>query len=520
MYKNLFSVGILTLVSRATGFARDIMLGAALGTGILADAFYIAFRLPNHFRAIFAEGAFNAAYVPSYSRVLETKGADPARSFANRLFTLMLAAQIVLLLLAWAFTPQALAVLTPGIDAKPAEFALATTMTRITFPYLLCITIVMQQSGTLNANGRFVAAAFAPVLLNVVMIACLAVAFVFPNAGIAASWGITLSGVAQLLLLIGATWRARVGTHLAWPRIDSDVKRFFKSFGPAVIGSAGVQIALFADTIIASLLPTGGISSIYYADRIYQLPIGVIGIAAGAVLLPEMSRRLASGDPGAAAHAQSRTMALTVALTAPFFVVFLIIPELIMRGVFLRGRFTEQAAQASGHVLAAYGIGLLAVVLIASARSSFQARGNTTIPMIAALVSVALNVTLKIALFRPYGAPGLAFATAVGAWINFGLLLAIALRSDAMRLDAIFWKICAAVSAASAAAAIVAWTCAGPAARFAHSLPRFRNEAELILVLGGAFLAYGLVLVPLLVLMGVRPPLRGGRGGAPVPQRS
>jgi putative peptidoglycan lipid II flippase len=213
-------------------------------------------------------------------------------------------------------------------------------------------------------------------------------------------------------------------------------------------------------------------------------------------------------------------MALTVALTAPFFVVFLIVPELIMRGVFMRGRFTGQAADASGHVLAAYAIGLLAVVLIASARSSFQARGNTTIPMIAALVSVALNVALKIALFRPYGAPGLAFATAVGAWINFGILVALALRGGSMRLDAIFWKICAAVTAASAAAAIVAWTCQNPAASFARSLPAFRNETELLLVLGGAFLAYGVVLVPLLMLIGVGPPLRPGRRKAPASQRS
>ncbi|HUZ66568.1 MAG TPA: murein biosynthesis integral membrane protein MurJ [Beijerinckiaceae bacterium] len=513
MYKNLFSVGALTLLSRATGFARDIMLAAALGTGVLANAFYIAFRLPNHFRAIFGEGAFNAAYVPSYARVLETEGAAPARSFANRIFTLLLASQLVLLLLAWGFTPQALAVLAPGVDADPQKLAYATAMTRITFPYLLCITLVLLQAGTLNANGRFIAAAFAPVLLNLVMIACLAAAFIFPNAGIAASWGVALAGLAQLTLLLGAAWRARVMARPAWPRLDSDVKRFFKSFGPAVIGSAGVQIALFADTIIASLIPDG-VALIYYADRIYQLPIGVIGVAAGAVLLPEMSRRHAAGDPGAAMHAQSRAMALTIALSAPFFIVFLIVPDLIMRGVFMRGRFTEQAAVASAHVLAAYAIGLLAVVLIASARASFQAKGDTTTPMIAALVSVALNVALKIALFHPYGAPGLAFATAVGAWINFGLLAAIALRSGAMRLDATFWKICAAVACASALAALVAWLFPGAAERIAAVLPGFRNACGLLLVLAGVFLAYGLALVPLLALLGVRLSLRGGRAPA------
>ena len=505
MYKNLASVGALTLLSRATGFVRDIMLGAALGTGVLADAFYIAFRLPNHFRSIFGEGAFNAAYVPCYARVLETEGRDPARDFSSRALTLLLLVQLVLLALAWAFTRQALAILAPGVDANPAKLAFATTMTRITFPYLLFITLTMLLSGTLNANGRFVAAAFAPVLLNLAIAACLAVAFLFPNAGIAASAGVLAAGALQLFLLLAATWRAGALGPPAWPRLDPHVKRFLKSFGPAVIGSAGVQIALFADTIIASLLPTGGISTIYYADRIYQLPIGVVGVAAGAVLLPEMSRRLAAGDKGAALHAQSRTMALTIALCAPFAVLYLLTPELIMRGVFMRGRFTEAAAIASGRVLAAYSIGLLAVVLIASARSSFQAKGDTTIPMVASLVSVVFNVALKIALYRPYGAPGLAFATAVGAWLNFGILAALALKERSMRLDATFWKICAAVVAGSAFAALAVTLCRGPASRLAHAAPFFQNESELLLVLAVAFVAYGLVVVGLMAAFGVAP---------------
>jgi len=515
MYRNLFSVGALTLLSRAAGFIRDVMLGAALGTGVLADAFYIAFRLPNHFRAIFGEGAFNAAYVPSYARVLETEGSEQARSFASRIFTLLLLAQIVLLVLAWAFTPQVLAVLAPGVDRNPEKLALATTMTRITFPYLLCITLALLQSGTLNANRRFVAAAFAPVLLNVAMIACLSLAFLFPNAGLAASWGVALAGLAQLGLVSAAAWRAGVAARIARPRRDRESKMFFRTFGPAVIGSAGVQIALFADTIIASLLPRGGISIIYYADRIYQLPIGVIGVAAGAVLLPEMSRRHAAGNAHAALHAQSRAMALTIALTAPFCVAFLTIPELIMRGVFMRGRFTAQAAAASAHVLAAYGIGLIAVVLIASARASFQAQGDTKTPMVASLISVALNVALKIALFRPFGAPGLAFATALGAWTNFALLAAIALKGGSMRLDAIFWKIGAAALVGALAAAALAWFLPGAVAPLVAWLPAFRNESALLIALAGIFVLYGAVLGLGLVGSGVWRPGRTKRALGP-----
>jgi putative peptidoglycan lipid II flippase len=456
MIRSLVSVGGMTLLSRATGFLRDVVLGAVLGAGFMADAFVVAFRLPNHFRAIFGEGAFNAAYVPTYSRALQTEGRGQARAFSGQMFALMLAIQMVVLALALAFTPELVRLLAPGFADEPAKFDLAVRLTRITFPYLLCLTLVTLVSATLNAHERFAAAAFAPVLLNLGMIAALALAFLFPNAAYAAAAGVCVSGVAQLALVMADARRASVLAAPARPRWTPDTKQFLKTIIPAVIGSAGVQIAIFADTIIGSLLPTGGVSSIYYADRIYQLPIGVIGIAAGTVVLPEMSRRFAAGDPGAAFHAQNRAMAITIALSAPFLVAFLTIPDLIMRGVFVRGAFTEAEALAAGAVLAAYGFGLMAVVLIRSAVASFQARGDTKTPMTIALAAVAINVALKIVLFRPLGAPGLALATAVGAWINFGLLTFLALRRGDMRFDALFCKIVAASAAASALLAIVA----------------------------------------------------------------
>ncbi|MCB1541157.1 MAG: murein biosynthesis integral membrane protein MurJ [Rhodoblastus sp.] len=490
MIRNLLSVGGFTLLSRITGFARDIVLAATLGAGLMTDAFVVAFRLPNHFRAIFGEGAFNAAFVPSYARVLETEGATEAQKFSSRIFTLLLASQIALLVLALAFTPFFVDLLAPGFRADPRKFDLAVALTRVTFPYLMFVTLVTLHSGVLNANGRFAAAAFAPVLLNLTMIVALSLAFLFPNAGYAAATGVALAGFVELFLLEVATRRAGIGSNLTRPRWDADAKQFFKALGPAVIGSAGVQIALFADTIISSLLPTGGPSSIYYADRIYQLPIGVIGIAAGTVLLPEMSRAFAAGAPEEAIRAQNRTMALTIALAAPFFVAFLTIPELIMRAVFVRGRFTDADALASAHVLGAYAIGLIAIVLISSARASFQARGDTTIPMIASLTAVALNVALKIFLYKPLGAPGLALATALGAWINFGILAVLALRAGAMRPNAVLTK----VAAASAIAALVLATIAvfgEPAARrLVAGLDGFATLAELALLGLAGMIAY------------------------------
>jgi putative peptidoglycan lipid II flippase len=502
MLRGLLSVGGFTLLSRLTGFGRDLALGAILGAGAVADAFVVAFKLPNQFRAIFGEGAFNTAYVPSYSRVLTVEGADEAKHFSSQIFTLLLASQLVLLALAFAFTPWLVELIAPGFQADPDKFALAVRMTRITFPYLMFITLVTLHSGTLNAHGRFAVAAFAPVLLNVAIIGFLSVAFLFPNAGEAASWGVLASGVAQLALLATAARRRGLLETLAWPRLSADVRQFFAALAPAIIGSAGVQIAIFADTIIASLLPTGVVSAIYYAERLYQLPIGVIGVAAGTVLLPEMSRRLASGDAGGASTAQNRTMAISLALSAPFCVVFLLIPELITRGAFLRGAFSAEAAANSAAVLAAYGLGLLPIVLIRSAVASFQARGDTSTPMVISLGAIAVNVALKLALYRGYGAVGLALATAVGAWVNLGGLVTLALRRGWMRPDALLAEVSAAAFCASGALALAIALCQAPALIYAQSVAHLRNEIQLVLLGAVGGLVYAAVLVAGLMVAG------------------
>ncbi|HEY0439891.1 MAG TPA: murein biosynthesis integral membrane protein MurJ, partial [Xanthobacteraceae bacterium] len=306
--RRMASVGGLTLVSRIAGFLRDIMLAAILGAGPVADAFFVALRLPNHFRAIFAEGAFNAAFVPSYARVRTQHGAQAASLFADRVFTLLFASQVILLALALAFTPGVIRLLAPGFTGDETRFALAVDFTRITFPYLLLMTLVTLFSGMLNAIDRFAAPAAAPILLNLAMMFALALAAFFPTAGHAAAWGVLIAGVLELLLVGGNAWRAGLAVRFRKPVWDADVKQFFKALGPATVGSAGVQLALFADTIIASFLSVGAVSALYYADRLNQLPIGVIGIAAGTVLLPDLARRIAGGDEAGARHAQNRAI--------------------------------------------------------------------------------------------------------------------------------------------------------------------------------------------------------------------
>jgi len=316
MLGRIFTVGGYTLLSRLTGFARDIMLAAILGAGPMADAFFVALRLPNHFRAIFAEGAFNAAFVPAYAHVRGERGETSAKLFADRIFTLLFFSQLVLLTVAWLFMPQAMSILAPGFTDDAEQRRLAIELTRITFPYLLLITLVTLYGGMLNVMHRFASAAAAPIFLNISMMATLALAAFFPTAGHAAAWGVLISGFLQYFLLAGD-----LALHGGLPRfaplkLDDDVRSFFRALGPATLGSMGTQVALFADTIIATFLPAGALSALYYADRLNQLPIGVIGIAAGTVILPEMARRLAAGDVVGASHAQNRAVDDDVAAVA------------------------------------------------------------------------------------------------------------------------------------------------------------------------------------------------------------
>jgi putative peptidoglycan lipid II flippase len=495
MIGRIFTVGGLTLLSRLTGFARDIMLAAVLGAGPIADAFFVAFRLPNHFRAIFAEGAFNAAFVPAYARIRQQGGADPAKLFADRVFTLLLASQVVLLAVALVFTPAVIALLAPGFAKDPGRFALAVELTRITFPYLLLVSLVTLYGGILNALSRFAAAAAAPIFLNLAMMATLAVAVAFPTPGHAAAWGVFIAGILEVLLVGGDALRNGVLTAFRWPRWDEDVKRFFKALVPATIGSAGLQIALFADTIIASFLSAGALSALYYADRLNQLPIGVIGIAVGTVLLPEMASRIAAGDEAGARHAQSRAIELTLLLSIPCIVAFLLIPELIMRALFMRGAFTAGNATAAGRTLAAYALGLLPFVLIRSVTATFLARGDTATPVKASLTAVAVNVACKIALMGSLAQVGLALATSIGAWLNLVLVMWFAARQGHLAFDPALRSAVGRLAAAGVVLAVVLWLAAAPVATWFASRAGPRDESTLaLLAVIGAVVYGGIVL--------------------------
>ncbi|MDB5630537.1 MAG: integral rane protein MviN [Tardiphaga sp.] len=495
MLRRIFTVGGYTLLSRLTGFARDIMLAAILGAGPVADAFFVALRLPNHFRAIFAEGAFNAAFVPAYAHVSANGGAASAKLFADRIFTLLLTSQIVLLALAWLFMPQVIVLLAPGFTDDPVRGPLAIELTRITFPYLTLITMVTLYGGMLNVMQRFASAAAAPIFLNVAMMATLALAAFFPTAGHAAAWGVLISGFLQYFLLAGDLARRNGLPRFAPLKLDDDVRGFFRALGPATLGSMGTQVALFADTIIATFLPAGALSALYYADRLNQLPIGVIGIAIGTVLLPEMARRITSGDHAGAMASQRRAFDFTLLFTVPFLAAFIVVPDVIMRAMFARGAFSSADAASAAVTLSAYAVGLIPFVLIRSAVATFYARKNTATPVTAALTGVAVNVALKIVLVGSLAQVGLALATAAGAWVNLLLVMFFAVRAGYLVLDRAWLVSLAKFVIVGVTMAAALWgTGRLCAAQFA-TMTWLRDEATLgVLIIVGAMVYGALVL--------------------------
>jgi putative peptidoglycan lipid II flippase len=496
MIRRIATVGGWTLVSRLSGFARDVVMAAVLGAGPVADAFFVAFRLPNHFRAIFAEGAFAAAFVPAYARTLQQSGIEAAKVFADGIAAALILINLFLLALALLFTPWVVAILAPGFVDDPVRFDLAVALTRITFPYLVLVSLETLLAGTLNANERFAAAAGAPVLLNFSLIATLLLAPFFQSVGYAAAWGVLIAGVAQVLLVGADAERNGFGLRFRMPRLDAPTRKFLKALGPAIIGAGGVQLALFADTLIGSMLQPGALSALYYADRINQLPIGVVGIAVGTVLLPEMSRRLAAGDEKGAASAQARGIQLALLLTIPCVAGAIVIPDLIMRALFARGAFTVADAAAAGATLAAYSVGLLPFVLLRSFTAPFYARGDTMTPVKAALLAASVNILLKVLLMGHLAQVGLALATSVGAWLNLSLLAWFARRQGFIVSGAAIGKPVLMLLIAGALLALGLFVGQTLLVPVVAKLPFFREEALLaILLVLGAIAYAGLVMI-------------------------
>ena len=437
LFRPIATVGGLTLLSRVTGLAREMMVAHFLGASAVADAFFVAFRFPNLFRSLFAEGALNAAFVPLYTGKLTEGGQDEADRFAAHALSLLALALSLFVAVMEMAMPWAMMVLAPGFADVPGKSQLAVEFSRICFPYLLFISMTALQSGILNSVGRFAAAAGTPILLNLVsMLGLWVLAPYTETPGHALAWGTFASGVAQFSWLIFSVRKAGVRIRFALPELSPDMRTLFVRMVPGAIGAGVYQVNLVVNTMIASTVANGAVSYLNYADRVNQLPLGVVGIAIGTALLPLLSRQIRQGEGQAALVSQNRALEVGLLLTVPAAAALMSMSHPVIQLLFQRGSFGPEATTATAHALIAFAGGLPAYVLVKILTPAFFARHDTSTPVRVAAGVVVANVTLNLALAGPLGHVGMALATAVAAWFNVAALTVILARRGYFHADA------------------------------------------------------------------------------------
>lgn len=424
LFRAMATVGSLTMVSRILGFIRDILTAAYLGAGPIADAFFVALKLPNFFRRVTAEGAFTVSFVPMFSGFEEKQGAKKALSFAAEAQAMMLALLIPFTILFVIVMPWMIAVITPGFLSDPIRYDAAVALSRVTFPYILLISVVALYGGVLNAFGKFAAFAAAPAFFNLTLIAAIVGLTPYTQTvGHAMAYGVTLSGVIQVLWMLLNCYRLDIKIPLQKPKMTEHIKKLFRLMGPAILGAGVVQINLFIDMILASFLPQGSISYLYYADRLYQLPLAVIGIAIGTALLPMLAKKLKARQAKKAGKLLHDAIQYGLALAIPAAIALALLAPLIMMVLFQRGAFDVQASEASAWALRAYVVGLPAYILVKIFSTAFYADQDTKTPVKCAAIATVFNTVLSIILIQYLSHIGIALATGIAAWLNVTLLL-------------------------------------------------------------------------------------------------
>ncbi len=461
LYRGFATVGGMTVISRLLGFVRDVLIAAVLGASSVTDAFFVAFRVPNMFRRLFAEGAFNGAFIPLFTKRLHEDGPEAAQDFAAQALSGLTLVLVVFTILAEIAMPWLMLLLAPGFTEEPDKFHLVVLLARIALPYLVFMSWVALYNGLLNAHGRFAVAAFAPSLLNVVLITVLLALIATGTgeqtiAGVALAWGVAISGLLQLAIVAFAAARLGIRLKLERPRLTPDMKRLVALAVPGLIAGGMAQISIVISTIIATLQDRV-VSWLYYADRIFQLPLGLVGVAVGVVLLPDLTHKLRAGDHKAVIESENRALEFALLLTLPAAIALFIAAGPIMRVLFEHGAFTTIDARATAEMLSALALGLPAYVLIKVLHPSFFAREDTKTPMIFAGIAMAANAALSLALFVVLGAVGIAIATAVAGWIDVALLVTELKRRGEFALDAAFRRSFIGIVLASAAMGLSVW---------------------------------------------------------------
>jgi putative peptidoglycan lipid II flippase len=438
--KSVATVGGLTLASRALGFLREVLMAQIFGTGPIAEAFFVAMRLPNLFRQLFAEGAFNSAFVPMFARQLEEGGPVAAKRFAENVVAVLLLALIAVTVIAELVMPWLIVVFAPGFRAFPEKFAYAVLFTQITFPYLLFMSLCALQGGVLNALGRFADAAAAPILLNLVLIAALyGVVPRYNDPGRVLSITVVVAGIMQFLWLAISCRRAGMSLKLPWPHLTPDVRRTAKLMVPGLIGGGVNQINLAVATILATLQPQA-VGYLYYSDRLYQLPLALIGSAIGVVLLPSLTRALRGKREEEAMRIFNRAIEMGLFLSLPATVALAVAAHPLITVLYQRGAFTMDDARAVSYSLTAISIGLPAYILNKALSPGFLAREDTMTPFRFAMISVAADIAISLTLFQFIGYIGIALGTAGAAWVNCGMLYFKLRRRGYLKFDVRFHR--------------------------------------------------------------------------------
>jgi putative peptidoglycan lipid II flippase len=430
------TVGSITMLSRILGFVRDMLMSRYLGAGMAADAFFVAFRLPNLFRSLFAEGAFTAAFLPLFSATMQREGCHPARLLAEEALAMLTALLIGFCIVMSIAMPLVTVALAAGFADNPAQFDLTVAMGRVMFPYLALISATALFGSVLNALGRYGPFAAAPILLNIVQIAGLLLSQV---VGVPVHWvlslGVPLAGIAQLVWMIVACKRAGFALRLRRPRLTPQVKRLFANLGPGILGAGVYQFNLLIGTNLASWLAVGSVSYLQYADRLNQLPMAVVGVAIGSALLPLLSRQAAAGDAQGTAHSLARSLEFGLALGLPAALALIAVPSAFVHALFQGGAFGAEAVAPTAAALRAYAIGIPAFIAAKALSAAFFARQDPKGPVRIAIFTLAVNAALSLALIGPLGHVGLALAPGLTAWLNTALLAAGLVRRKQAMLD-------------------------------------------------------------------------------------
>ncbi len=494
------TVGSFTLISRFAGFARDLLMARYLGAGFASDAFLVAFRLPNLFRSLFAEGAFAAAFVPMVSAKLGRKDggiADtrPGLVFAEQALAFLLPVLLGFSALIMAAAGPIVWVMTGGFeDGSADKLALTTELTRLTFPYLMLISVVSLLGGLLNALNRFWVNAAAPIILNAVMVTALVLfrGDTATDTARALAVAVTVAGILQLLWLVWGCHQAGVMPRLQLPRMTPEIRTLLRRIGPGALGAGATQINLLVSTMIAArLLPQGSVSYLYYADRLNQLPLGMIGIGMGVALLPTMARLLGAGNPDAAVHQQNRAIEFVLLLALPAAFALAVAAEPIISGLLQQGEFTRADTVGAYTALRAFALGLPAYVLIKVLTPGFHARGDTRTPMRIALVAIGLNLIGNLTLIWPFGHVGIALATALAAWVNAFLLWFFLKRRGHFAIDAGLARTAPRMLAAGALMAVVLFALVGPIMPYTQGSFGLRAAALGSILLVGLLVYFG-----------------------------